>query len=319
MKRLTPITGGLLALALIALTTVPVLAQVGLKVDGAIAQIDAVPGKQYIHKMIVRSYEEYPDMDVSVTAYELAQELDGSYKAVPPEESDTPYSAYEFITDIDNELFRLEAGDAQRVSATIDIPASAKKDGGSYAVLHIRPDFEITKETLAVVVPNIYVPVVLNFGSWDLRGEITDIAVEEIVSGEPITCLVTLDNTGNYHYKAKNHVIVTGPAGDVMMEMDVPATEVSIIPTYAYQFKIALELEDLPLGVYRVESQAMLEDDTLLDTASTTFEISQEYIRYMTEVEKSPYTMNWWFVGATVAFVVMAATVLLGLTRRRRI
>jgi hypothetical protein len=319
MKRLKKfIISGLVSIIALMFLSIPVFADVGLKVEGAIFEQNVAPGNIYIHKMLVKSYDNYPDMEVDVKPYGLGQKLDGGYEALPGNMSDTQFSAFDYITRIENMSFHLPPGGEQEVLTTIDIPSATENlKGGRYAVLHIKPTLE-TKNSF-VFIPSIYVPVVLNFGSWDLSGEITDLTMGNAVSGKPIECLVALHNTGNYHYRANCTAIIKDAMNNVVNETISPYTTVSLIPGYSYLFKVEISpAQGLPKGPYSVTCATSLEDGTVLDTDTTSFEVAQNYIRFLDEQNETPYAMNWAFIGGTIVFIMAGAFIILMLMRRRR-
>jgi hypothetical protein len=308
---------GVATVVALTLIAVPVFADVGLKVEGAIAEINAQPGNIYIHKMMVKSYDNYPDMEVDIKAYGLGQKLDGGYEALNGTQADNQFSAFNYITKIENMSFYLPSGGEQEVIATIDIPSTENIQGGRYAVLHIKPTLENTNSF--VFIPSVFVPVVLNFGSWELSGNITDVTMGNTVSGKPIECLVTLHNTGNYHYRANCTTILKNTDDEVVNESISPYTTVSVIPGYSYLFDMQISPEQgLPQGAYSITSVISLEDGTVLDTNTTIFEMEQNYIRFLDEQKDSPYYMNWAFIGGTLVLIMAGAFIILMLMRRRR-
>jgi hypothetical protein len=309
-------------IALIAMMVLQgfVLANPGLKVEGAIAEFEASPGEIYIHRMFVKSYQGDPPMGIVVKAYGFGQALDGAYKALSDDEiADYPYSAHEFITHIENSTFNLEPGGTEEVLVTIDVPTDLEQSGGKYALVHVQSQLDNLDQINFV--PSIYIPVVLNFGNWDIQGEIIDMSMNEVQSGKPIEWLVTFRNTGNYHYKAKNLITIEDALGEIVCETVTPLTAVSIIPAYAYQFKVELDLEQgLPQGTYSVTSEIMLEDGTGLDTQTTQFSLESTYVRNKADVQTmTPFTLNWAFIGITIVFVVLSGFLILSISRRRRI
>ena len=291
---------------------------VGLKVNGALAQLDAVPGRSYVHRIIVENSEDYPGMQVEVKAFGLGETLDGGYRALNINDSNShPYSAYKFISDIDIKSFHLPPGAEQVLKATIDIPATARLQGGRYAVIHIKPIMD--KATNVLFIPEIYVPVILNFGGWDIKGKLSSVQVARVESGKPIMCEAVLQNTGNYHYKTRQQVVIKDPSGAVVAEKTSNLSALSLIPSYSFRIPVELEPEKpLPPATYSVEVKALLPDGKVLDTYRTSFDVTRNYVRFQAEAA-APVGTNWLFIGGTIAFTAAGAFVILSLARRRRI
>jgi len=109
-------------------------------------------------------------------------------------------------------------------------------------------------------------------------GRITQVASGEITTGQPIKILTDFQSTGNHHFKVKGEVTVTNDQGQNLDTISIPVTASSILPGMVRQLEASFTPSVvLDAGTYTVDSKVMLEDDTLLDQSSTTFQVTAPY------------------------------------------
>jgi len=251
----------------------------GLGITGSLLDVTMPPGETYVHTMTVTNSFTYA-LDMQVEARGLGQGLDGSYLPLTNEEDQSPYSALTYITQIDNPSFHLEPGASEVVKATIDAPSDALP-GTRYACIYIYS--QPTGSGQVGVTVAAIVPIVVNVpGSEQTKtGEITGLDVSEVKSGQAIQISTTFNNTGTYHYKAKNQVTLKNESGEVVSNTVTMLTTSSIIPTFSRLFTTfsfsADPINGIPPGEYSIESMVMLDDGTLLDSVTTGLTVPAGY------------------------------------------
>lgn len=272
------------------LTANVVSAAPALDVTNALAKINIVPGHTYTHSMIIRNTSSAP-LDIQVDPMGFGQTLDGSYVALAKEDDKSPYSAREYITQIDKTSVHLDPDASENVTATITVPSTIDNTV-KYAIIYIhsQPSGEGRVGVIvAANVPVILVPAGVN--SNDKNGKITSVETKTITSGEPITIDTTFQNTGTYYFAAKNGIKVTDAAGKTVLSGNTTLTSSSIIPTFSYMFSVPLYPSDptkgLEKGTYNVESKVLLDDGTVLDTQESTFKIDETYSQIPKEIQNS--------------------------------
>ena len=233
-------------------------------------------GDTVTHTITVSTKPADPAMDIVVDVLGFGQTEGKSYSSLSPAEDTSPYSARKFIT-LDTGSFHLNPGDSKKITATIVIPKDVG-DGGRYAMisLHNAPSGSGTTAYITA----ISVPVMITIAGSQIqqKGTITDLRVGEIVSGQPIQITTLLKNTGNIHYyQTKNTVTVTDSVGNVLGTVGTDPSVYAIIPGSTVSYDVSLD-KSLPPGTYGVKSEISLEDGTLLDSKTTTFDVKSSYI-----------------------------------------
>jgi hypothetical protein len=266
----------LFALFMLAALAVPASASPGLGMTGTKWEAEVVPGNDYTHTMTISTQENDPAMDILVDVRGLGQSLEGIYQALEASEDTSPYSARSFIT-VDKSSLHLEPGDSQEVVATVHVPEDVTV-GGRYAIiyLHTQPMGEGVG-----IVTAINVPVYLTIKDSQLvhEGKIVGLPPVEAVTGEPVAILTNFQNTGNHLFRVKGEVTVKDAQGKVLDKISIPVTVSPVVPTMTRQLKATfIPPGELPLGSYSVQSKVMLEDGTVLDEASGSFEVKQPYV-----------------------------------------
>jgi hypothetical protein len=261
----------------LALLAIPVSANPGLRVSGAICEGEIVPGNNYTHTMTISTRDTDPAMDIQVDVMGLGQSLEGACQALEAPEDTSPYSARSFIT-LNKSSFHLEPGGSQEVVATIRIPGNATA-GGRYAVIYVHT--QPTGGGQVGIISAINVPVYLTIKDSQLiyEGKIIELPTTEAVSGEPVEILTMFQNTGNHDFKVKGEVTIKDTQGQILETISIPVTTSAVVPGIIRQLKATfIPQGELPLGNYSVQSRVMLEDGTLLDEASGSFEVKEPYI-----------------------------------------
>ena len=279
----------LLAMAALVLFLIPManiaLANPGLKVSGALVNIDVTPGTTYYHIMTISSVSADPPMDILVDVVGLGQAKDGAFQPLGEDEDTGPYSARELITEIDKPSFHLEPGGSEEVKATIAIPENLSA-GTRYAIIYIhnQPDDKGPIAFASAVV----VPVVITIPGSPIQtsGDITDITVKEAVPGEPLEVVTTFQNTGNYHFKASNTVTVYDESGQAIATASAPLTANSIIPLFSYEFNISVE-PGLLEGTYQMISEVVANGGTMLNSETKSFHVAKDSEGDLTQSDDS--------------------------------
>ena len=248
----------------------------GLKISGSIYVGTIAPGETAVHTMTVSTKNDDVPMDMMVDVLGYAQSSDGGLNQLSPHDDTSAYSARNYIT-VSPKTFHLNPGESKSVTASISLPMTMG-DGGRYAVITIHNAPVGNSSTLFVTA--IAVPVVVTIANSKLTrtGTIVDMKVGDIVPGQPIRFTTALKNTGNIHNsKTYNIVNITDSAGKEVASVATDPSIYSIIPPFTLNYVANLD-KPLPPGSYTATSKVVLEDGTILDTKTTTFEVPANYI-----------------------------------------
>jgi len=131
-----------------------------------------------------------------------------------------------------------------------------------------------------LIVTSIAVPVLITIANSKIApaGSIVNVKTSDIVPGQPIRFTTVMKNTGNIHYySSKNIVNITDSTGKEVAGVATEPSTYAIIPTATVNYEASLTT-DLPPGSYIASSKVSLEDGTLLDTKTTSFEVPANYI-----------------------------------------
>jgi hypothetical protein len=306
----------LAVLALPVIQSAPVCASPGLGVSKTIVKANVIPGETKGFTFTVSSSAGDPSMDIMIEVMGLGQGLDGAYQELTEADDRGPYSARSFVS-VTPDGFQLEPGGSQEVAVSIDVPDNVGA-GGRYAVLytHSTPAGQ-GNVGIASAIGTI---IVLTVSDTELTeaGSITDLNVAEVASGEPLDITAILKNTGNYHYKAQAKATLKDESGAELGIASTPITGSSIVPNYSYEFKASLVTDQkLKSGTYYVDLEVTLEDGTVLDSKTESFEITGTYVPPGIERESSE--TNWvLIIGVFAAGCVLAALIVWLLMRRKR-
>jgi len=248
----------------------------GIKVLGSKYMSSLLPGDTVVHTMTVSTSPEDPPMDMQMDVLGFGQSVQKSYNSIPPADDTSPYSARSMIS-LSTPTFHLNPGESKVVSATIAVPQNVG-DGGRYAIITIHNAPAGTGSTL--IVTQIAVPVLITIANSKIApaGSIVNVKTSDIVPGQPIRFTTVLKNTGNIHYySSKNIVNITDSTGKEVAGVATEPSTYAIIPTATVNYEASLTT-DLPPGSYIASSKVSLEDGTLLDTKTTSFEVPANYI-----------------------------------------
>jgi len=265
------VTAGLLILCVICVAPVA-----GIKVTGSKYMNTLSPGDTAVHTMTVSSSLDDPPMDMMVEVWGFGQLLQKSYTSIKPADDTSPYSARSFIL-LSSPSFHLNPGETKVVTANIAVPAYVG-DGGRYALITVH-NAPIGNGSTSIVTA-ISIPVLITIAKSNLiqTGKIADVTVGDIVPGQPIRFTTSLKNTGNVHYyNSRNIINITDSTGKEVASVDSGPSLYAVIPTFTVNYEVNLDTP-LPPGTYTAISKVSLEDRTVLDTKTTSFEVLANYI-----------------------------------------
>jgi hypothetical protein len=231
--------------------------------------------------MIVSTGAGSPVVDIEAQAGGFGSLSGGGWTMVDAASDTSPYSAREYIVEITPASFTLEPGESKEVEARIEIPETFE-DAVRYAMIRFVTQ-HLGQSGGAGMRAAVDVPIILKRSDVQIaiEGRITGVMVGEIKSGEPIPVCITFQNTGNSHYRARNEVAVLNSQGDGLGRVVSALTPLGIIPSYSVEMDTSHNLsspgEIVEPGTYQVESKVMLEDGTVLDTATVSFTIDEPY------------------------------------------
>jgi hypothetical protein len=235
---------------------------------------EVLPGESYVQTLVVSIGKDDPPTDVLIEALGY-RDGDTGVEAVLPEADNSPYSARMFIQPA-KVMLHVEPGETKQVDVTVTIPANVGS-GGRYAIL--RFSTVPPEQGTITIVSAIVLPVKFTIKDSQLihSGEVTGVAIGKAVSGQPIEIFTSFRNTGNHHFKIEGQIEIRD-ASDKHIDT-IHITTSSPIPDGTKRIKtIYIPQAELPLGVYSVKSRLMLEDGTLLDEASGSFEVEEPYV-----------------------------------------
>lgn len=293
-----------LAVALsLAQIAAPAIANPGLSVENAGVVGTVNPGQTFSHTMTVTIESGDAATDISVAVAGIRQTPNGGYELLDTSHDTSQYSAREFVA-VDKAAFHLEPGGSENVTATVAVPQEVG-DGGRYAMIHVAAK-PAAADGVAVSTA-VDVPVYLTINNTQLihTGGIARVAIGEITTGQPISIMTDFQSTGNHHFTVKGEVTVTNQQGQNLDTIAVPVTSSSILPGMVRRLEASfIPAVVLDAGTYAVDSKVMLEDGTLLDQASTTFDVEGPYTApegtlVISSVASSSVTAS----GATITWV----------------
>jgi hypothetical protein len=257
----------------LALAAAPAL---GLEVSNAAMVGNVKAGETLTHTMTVSIGSDDAATDVSVYIAGLQQSPNGGYELLDASQDTSRYSARQFVT-FDKAAFHLEPGGSEDITATVTVPQDVG-DGGRYAMIHIVTTPVVTGGVGIAAAVDVPVYLTVNNSQLIHTGEITGVVSGEITSGQPINIWTDFWSTGNHHFKVKGEVTVTNGRGQTLDIITTPVTSSSILPGTVRKLEASLiPSGDLAVGTYTVGSKVMLEDGSLLDQSSTTFEVTAPY------------------------------------------
>jgi hypothetical protein len=260
----------------LAQIAVPALGNPGLSVSNAVILADVYPGQTLTNTMTVAIESGDAAADLSVEVAAIQQLPNGSYELLDASHDTSQYSARQFVT-VDKAAFHLEPGGSENITATVSVPQDVG-GGGRYAMIHIAAKPAATGGV--VMATAVDVPVYLTVKNSQLihTGKITGVSTGEITTGEPISISTDFQHTGNHHFEVKGEVTVANDKGQNLDTISIPLISFPILPGMVRQLKASfIPGVVLDAGTYTVDSKVMLEDGTVLDQFSTTFEVKAPY------------------------------------------
>lgn len=258
---------------------VPASANPGISLSPfASVTVDVTPGETITHRMKLSIGEQDKAMDMAVDVMGYGSSSGGTPKAIAMAQDTSPYSARSFVS-VDKSSIHLEPGGSQEIIATITVPPDIG-EGGRYAIIYIHEQ-QPAGASGAGSFSAFNIPILLTVKDSTLShtGMITEITAGKAVSGQPVEILVSYQNTGNHHFKVTGEVTISNDGGEVLDTIHLPLSSSSVIPTTLRQVKATfIPQGELALGVYSLKSRLILEDGTLLDEASGSFEVEKPYV-----------------------------------------
>jgi hypothetical protein len=270
-NRLHLLIAGLLILLIACPLPVSGIRVVGTKYMGSVSA-----GTTVNHIMNISTQESDPPMDLNVDVLGFGQSLDQGYNSLLPVQDTSPNSARSFIT-LSPASFHLNPGESKVVTATITVPQDAG-DGGRYALINIHN--APTGTGSALIITSVTIPVMITIAGSKIihTGTISDVSIGDIVPGQPIRITTSLKNTGNHHYyDTRNTVNITDATGKEVTGVATDPSSYAIIPGYSVKYNANIGAS-LPPGTYTASSKVSLQDGTVLDTKTTSFEVQANYI-----------------------------------------
>jgi hypothetical protein len=266
-----------LALTAMGFSIVPVAANPGITVSGALLITDVSPGETLTHKITITIGAKDPPTDVVVQVGGIGQAADGTYTLLDSVADISRYSARWFVS-IDDDLLHLEPGIAKDVIATVRIPEDIG-DGGRYAIINISTQPVNDKGVGVISAVNIPIYLTIKNTRCIHEGKIATISTSDILPGKPIDIFTDFQNTGNHHFKVKGEVEITDSYSTVLDTIYTALTPMSILPNVTRQCKASfIPSRELSPGVYSIKSKIMLEDGIVLDESDSSFEVTAPYI-----------------------------------------
>jgi hypothetical protein len=255
----------------------------GLLVNNALINVILAPGEVYVHNLEVGSGSGAAPMDITIIAAGFGQHLDGGFYPLKDAEDTSPYSARSFVTTISKPSFHLDPGTTVQVDITITAPQDLGTDT-RYAVIYISsqplPGSEGVSSILANTVPVVITPK--GNPVFTRTGKITDFKITPVEAGKPIQAVVTVQNTGNRHYKVQGTITINDNSGKQVAVLPLSPTSNSIFPTFSQELSASFSALDqnqgLAAGTYKAKADVVnLDDNSAIDSAETQFEISKAY------------------------------------------
>jgi hypothetical protein len=247
-------------------------------VDKAIFDMNVNPGANLPQTVTLSSDPTADPLDVNVEVDGLGQTNQGANVELDAQ-SDTPFSARTYITNITPATFQIAPGTSEKISFNINVPSSSTP-GEKYAVIRIYSNpYGIGQGAAAVVAVDI--PIILDVDGITSTptGQIASLAVTSAVVGAPLEIQSTLLNTGTGRIPAEttiNRLVIKDSSGNtVVQQTDIPVNDPSILPGFDRTIIANPGPENgLPAGNYSLESSFILGDGTILDSQTQTFTVT---------------------------------------------
>lgn len=244
-------------------------------VTGSVYKGDIPAGGTATHVMYITN-SDTKAVDVQLEVMDFVQNPDQSYAAV---DQANQYSARDYIT-LDKKVVRIEPKDSATVTATIKVPQTAGA-GGIYAMIYVHT----LPQAGEAISTAVNVPIMIQVpGTATQTGTLTNVTTGELVSGQPIVIISTLQNTGNTHYyHTVNAVKLTDSGGNVLFESSTSPSIFAILPGSVVEYRQTPNITELKEDTYTIKSAVSLENGQVLDEKTSTFEVKKAYIPPVTE------------------------------------
>lgn len=261
-------------ITILVINSLSVPASAGVKISGIKYMGEVLAGESVTHEIILyNNVDQSADYSISINGF--GQTLESTYYTLEPSEDVSPYSALSFL-ELDKDKVHLEPESSGSILATINVPKDAGF-GGRYAIIKVQSSSEGNGNLGIGTIINV--PIMLTISKSDIikTGEITDVKMGEIVGGQPLAVSTVLKNTGNHHYyHVINQVKILDEEGNEVASSSTDPAPSAMIPTYSVRFETSFE-EEFSIGEYTAHSTMMLEDGTVLDEKTASFEITEQY------------------------------------------
>jgi hypothetical protein len=261
-------------------------------------------------------------MDITIEPHGLGQSADdGSFTFLEADQDSSPYTARPYI-EVAPASFRMEAGDTREIALTISLP-EGPAEGERYALLKVTGIPASGDGNVGIGVA-LGVSVLINMpnSATSIAGSIADLAVAEVIPGEPVSVTGLVENTGNMHYGAPPNGVyqvatLRNANGEALATSRETLTGNSIVPTFGRRFELAIDPgQPLTPGAYSVDVEVGLEDGTVLDTATT--EVTAAGVNPVQPGAVPGDLMPFVLAGMLGAAVAVLLLVVLGPRRLRR-
>lgn len=257
---------------MIAILAAPVSA--GLRVGGARIDVALAPGVSATYPMNVGNTTNEP-MDIAIEVKGFGNYINGPVRALDVEDDLSPYTAREYVA-VSPSSFHLEPGESRDVTVTVNMPGDVG-DGGRYAIVFIHT---IPGEGGFAISTAVATQMLLTIEGSNLitTGDTTSLELGEIESEQLFYITATTQNTGNYHYKLSCNGTITNNLGQVVGQSWQTDSIYTLVPTSSQQIQVPFEIyQDLPPGVYNADIDVYTSDETLLDSGTIQFVLTETY------------------------------------------
>jgi hypothetical protein len=264
-----------LLLMVLCLSPVSAIDVAGAKYMGSIA-----PGGTDIHTITIGIGADQKPMDAQIDVQGFGQSLKQIYIPLAPANDLGPCSARTFIS-LSNTTVHLVPGVPQTVKATITLPKNVG-NGGRYAIITVHS----VANNGEFVTTGVNIPVFITVSGTKPTesGSILTVDAGEVTIGQPISITTTFKNTGNYHYYfTQNAVAIKDTNGNLIGNYTTQPSIFALIPGNTVQYIATPTIQNLAAGTYTADSKVLLQDGTVLDEKTATFEVKTNYIPPVTE------------------------------------
>jgi hypothetical protein len=233
---------------------------------------EVLPGDSYRQGIVVTAGDQETEVLIEVLGYR--QDVENGVIPLAPYEDVGPNSGRTFISP-EKTTIHLDAGETKKLELDVSVPQDVG-DGGRYALLRFstRPGGEGTVGIVSAIV----LPFRFTIKGSRLvhTGRIAAVEIPTPESGNPLKAVINYENTGNHHYDVSGQVLVKSLDGALIFASAVAAA--SPIPGSTSQISTELRPDGvLQAGRYSAEVNLVLDDGTLLDKASATFQVPVKY------------------------------------------